>query len=59
VFYPLIRWLALQSETKGFVGYYRDELRWWPTLIFFKDDEVYFHEAKETPTPMRNGAPAW
>lgn len=59
IFYPLMAWLALQSETKGFVGYYREESEWWPTLIFFKNGEVYFGEAKEAPTPMRKGAPAW
>jgi len=59
LFYPLVSWLAPQSETKGFVGYYREELEWCPTLIFFKGGEVYFHEAKEAPRPMRTEAPAW
>jgi hypothetical protein len=59
LFYPLLQWLALQSETAGFVGYYRERLEWWPTLIFFKDGEVYFHEAKESPEPMRKEAPPW
>jgi hypothetical protein len=59
LFYPLIEWLALHSESKGFVGYYREELEWWPTLMFFKSGEVYFHKAKEPPEAMRKGAPPW
>ncbi len=59
VFFPLIRWLALHSETVGFVGYYREELSWCPTLVFFKNGEVYYHQAAETPEPMRKDAPTW
>jgi hypothetical protein len=59
VFYPLVAWLALHSETIGYVGHYREELCWWPTLIFFKGGEVYFRDGKEPPEPMRKEAPPW
>ena len=59
LFYYLIDWLAMHSDTEGFVGYYREELAWWPELIFFKNGAAYLREAKESPRPMRDDAPDW
>ncbi|WP_177764431.1 hypothetical protein [Flavobacterium sp. I3-2] len=42
--YPLIAWFAILSETKGFVGYIKEELELEPRLIYFENNEVVIKE---------------
>jgi len=50
----LAEWLLLHSETDGYVGYYREEFSFHPTLIYFHGDAVCIYEMTGTPTPVRN-----
>lgn len=42
--YPLIAWLALQSDTNGFVGYIKEEFEATPRLLYFDSAEVIIKE---------------
>ena len=53
----LAPWLAKYADAHGFVGYYRKEYSPMPTLLYFKDGQVYLAEATETPSSIIDGKP--
>ncbi|MCC7448657.1 MAG: hypothetical protein IT324_14650 [Anaerolineae bacterium] len=48
--WDFISWLALYSETEGYVGYYREKHEAYATLIYFKDGRVFTLETTQNPT---------
>lgn len=41
-------WLAQYSATEGWVGYYREQAALQPTLIYFRDGQVYYYDIPPT-----------
>ncbi len=42
--YPLVAWLALHSDTNGFVGYIKEEFEATPRLLYFDNGDVILKE---------------
>jgi len=55
--WPFAKWLALHSHTSGYVGYYREEFDLHPTLIYFREANVYTLRVTGDPIPIRGGKP--
>ena len=45
--YPVLAWLALQSDTSGFVGYIKEEFDANPRLLYFDNGEVIIKESAD------------
>jgi hypothetical protein len=56
----LAQWLALYSETEGWVGYFRADLDdggAQPVLLYFKQGRVYMSDSTQSPKDIATGAP--
>ena len=49
--------IAPHVETAGWVGYYREEFKLHPTLMYFRGGKVYICEVTQSPLDIRDGQP--
>jgi hypothetical protein len=52
IWFRMFVWLAQYSATEGWVGYYREEADQQPTLIYFRQGQVYYYDIPDT-VPMQ------
>jgi hypothetical protein len=55
LWWQFLLWIALYSETKGYVGYYRETFRLHPTIVYFKNGSIYTHEIEQQPKGIVDG----
>lgn len=52
MWFEFLHWIAPYSDTEGFVGYYRADYELNPTLVYFKDGDVFDYDVKVPPEEL-------
>ncbi len=51
-FWLFLMWLSPYSHTQGWVGYFRNDLEFSPTLVYFRDGQVLLLDLEHAAVPM-------